>query len=62
MFTIKGNRYNVRNKLNLTLTRFETIKHGKQSIMYDGTQFCNLLANDVKQTVRIDVFERFIRK
>jgi hypothetical protein len=61
MFTVKDNNYNVRNKLTLVLPKFNTVKYGKKSIKYEGVKFWNLLTNEVRQAINVDVFKRFLR-
>ena len=61
MFIVKDNTYNVRNQSTLVLPKFKTVKYGKKSIRYEGVKFWNLLRNEVKQAINLDVFKRFLR-
>ncbi len=60
MFTLKENHHNLRNTMSLITPKFNTVKHGKLSMRYDGAVIWNALANDVKKSINIHVFKQFM--
>ena len=60
MFILRRNSRNLRNEVALIQPRFNTIKYGKCSVTYEGSVIWNTLTNDMKQSIHIDVFKRFM--
>ena len=61
MFVLKNNSHNLRNSLTLIQPKFKTVTYGKCSLKYEGSVIWNKLSNEMKQSININVFKRFMR-
>jgi len=60
MFVADDSAYDMRNPMNIVMSKFNTVKYGKKSISYTGAKLWNILNKETKQAINIKVFKRFI--
>ena len=51
---------NFRSKTNLTVPKFNTVTHGKESVRYKVPYFWNTLSNNMKNTSSLYSFKSFL--
>ena len=61
MFTVKESNYNFRNMLALEQPKYNTVKYGFNSVIYQGAKLWNMLGNEVKQVDTLKEFKWLIK-
>ena len=61
MFTVKESNYNFRNILALEQPKYNTVKYGFNSVIYQGAKLWNMLGNEVKQVDTLNKFKWLIK-
>ena len=62
IFSQKSRAYDYRDPSILTLPKYNTITHGKKSVMYEGTKLWNSISNGIKTIENISKFKKLLKK
>ena len=62
LFVRMADIHNVRGSFRVTMAKFRNIQYDKHSLRKEGAQMWNLLDDDIKRAINLNVFIRRIKK
>jgi len=60
MFVVHDSAYDMRYSMNIVMSKCNSAKYGKNSILYTDVKLWNILINEAKLAINIMVFRVFI--